>query len=124
MGHYTLALDLFEDSLLVLKASLGDKHQSIAKTMVQIASVYFELSNYIKAMAILSEVEEYQLANIGEFHRDTFETQALIGRVLSAQGKFDTALVKLHGVVKNQIQMFGENHPSVSVMIICKITIC
>ena len=114
MGDYNIALALLEDSLIVLKASLGDTHLSVAKTMAQIGAVFLELSNYDKAMSILLKAEEYQLAAVGEYHRDTFETQTLLGRLRSAVGDFDRALVQLHGVAEKQIQMFGDNHPSVS----------
>ena len=113
-GDYEKAMTLYEDSLLVLKASLGNKHHSVAKTMSQIGSVHLELSNFDAAEIILSEAEEYQLATAGEYHRDTFETQTLLGRLLSAIGKSDLALVKLHTVVENQIKTLGKNHPSVA----------
>lgn len=114
MGDYKTALNLYEDSLIVLKSALGDQHLSVSKTMTQIGNVHFELSNYDLAMDILLEAEKLQMATVGPNHRDTFETESSLGRVLSAIGQYDLALVKLHNVAEKQVQMFGENHPAVS----------
>ena len=114
MGEYQKALDLFEDSLLVLKSSLGNDHLSVAKTMAQIGAVYYELCDYEKSMSILVDAERCQISLVGERNRDTLETQALIGRVLSSTGQFNLALEKLQSVVKKQESLFGDNHPSVA----------
>lgn len=81
--------------------------------MAQIGSVHFEMSNYEQAMAILLEAERCQIAFVGENNRDTLETQALIGRVLSATGKFEEALHKLRNVSERQVKLFGANNPNI-----------
>ncbi|KAL7548427.1 hypothetical protein ACHAWF_011717 [Thalassiosira exigua] len=105
---------LYEDSLLVLNNALGEDHSSSRKTMAQIGSVHFELSNFDTAMEILLKAERWQLATFGNENRDTLETQALIGRVLSANGKFDEALEKLSDVCERQNKLFGSKHPTIA----------
>ena len=87
---------------------------SVSKTMAQIGSVHFEMSRFPKAMEMLLEAEHCQLAFVGERNRDTLETQALIGRVLSATGKFEDALDKFRVVAKYQDNLFGSNHPAIA----------
>ena len=108
------ALDLFEDSLVVLKSSLGKHHSSVAKTIAQIGAVHYELGEYNKAMSALAEAERCQMSTIGEQSRDRLETQLQIGRVLCSIGKFDVALEKMRDVAEKQISMFGNNHPSIA----------
>lgn len=86
----------------------------MSKTMAQIGSVHFELSNYDQAMAILREAERWQLGTMGENNRDTLETQALIGRVLSATGKYEEALGKLRSVAERQRKLFNSKHPTIA----------
>ncbi|KAL7540390.1 hypothetical protein ACHAXR_010070, partial [Thalassiosira sp. AJA248-18] len=112
--NINVANQLFEDSFLVLKKALGENHPSSRKTMVQIGSVHFELSNYDKAMAILLEAKRWLIASVGEENRDTLETGALIGRVLSASGKFEQALEKLRDVSERQKNLFGAKHPTIA----------
>mmetsp|Transcript_30863 Transcript_30863/g.58600 ORF Transcript_30863/g.58600 Transcript_30863/m.58600 type:complete len:333 (+) Transcript_30863:1621-2619(+) len=114
IGEFKSALNLYEDSLLVLKNALGEDHSSSWKTMAQIGSLHFELSNYEQSMAILLEAERWQLSSVGEEDRDTLETQALIGRVLSATGQYEMALVKLTDVCEKQRKLFGSKHPTIS----------
>ena len=82
--------------------------------MTQIGSVYFELSNYDQAMAILREAERWQLTSMGENNRDICETQALIGRVLSATGKYEEALMQLRSVAERQRKLFSSKHPTIA----------
>lgn len=114
MGAFKSALNLFEDSLLVLKKALGEDHASTWKTLAQIGSVHFELSHYDKAISILLEAERWQLASGGKHSRDTLETQALIGRVLSTCGKYSEALEKLKGVCERQDKLFVSKHPTIA----------
>ena len=57
--------------------------------MAQIGSVLYELSNWDLALTNLAEAEQLQLGSVGEMNRDTLETQALIGHVLSSTGNFE-----------------------------------
>ena len=107
-------MQLYEDSLIVLKKSLGEDHLSVSKTMAQIGSVHYELSNWEQAMENLAEAERLQLGSVGETNRDTLETQALIGRVLSATGNFEEALIKLNTVYERQNSLFCSKHPTIA----------
>ena len=98
----------------MLKNALGEEHLSVSKTMAQIGNVHYEMSNYEKAMEILLEAERCQLACVGENNRDTLETQALVGRVLSARGSGEEALVKLNAVAEKQASLFGSKHPTIA----------
>jgi tetratricopeptide (TPR) repeat protein len=114
LSDFRTALHLYEDSLIVLKKSLGDDHLSVSKTMAQIGSVHYELSNWEKALEYLADAEELQLRTVGEMNRDTLETQALIGRVLSATGNFEEALLKLKSVYERQNILFNSTHPTIA----------
>ncbi len=113
-GEYKTALNLFEDAVLTLKGTLGAKHLSVTKTLAQIGQLHFQLSCYDKAFASLQEAERIQLETVGEMNRDTLETQALIGRVLTATGEYDSASNKLKSVHEKQQSLFGVNHPSIA----------
>jgi tetratricopeptide (TPR) repeat protein len=113
-GEYKTALNLFEDAVLTLKGTLGAKHLSVTKTLAQIGQLHFQLSCYDKAFASLQEAERIQLETVGEMNRDTLETQALIGRVLTATGEYDSASNKLKSVLEKQQSLFGVNHPSIA----------
>ena len=113
-GEFTMAINLYEDALLVLRSALGNEHLSVSKTMTQIGSVYYELSNYKQAMSILLEAEQLQLASVGEMNRDLLETQALIGRVLSANGRCEEAIEKLSSVLERQDKLFASKHPTIA----------
>lgn len=82
--------------------------------MAQIGFIHYELSHFEGAMTILLEAERHQLSFVGGKNRDTLETQALIGRVLSATGKFEEALEKLRNVAECQNDLFGSNHPAIA----------
>lgn len=114
LSDFRTALHLYEDSLIVLKKSLGDDHLSVSKTMAQIGSVQYELSNWEKALEYLADAEELQLKTVGDMNRDTLETQALIGRVLSATGNFEEALLKLNSVYERQNILFNSTHPTIA----------
>jgi len=114
LSDFQTALHLYEDSLIVLKKSLGEDHLSVSKTMAQIGSVHYELSNWEKALECLADAEELQLSTVGEMNRDTLETQALIGRVLSATGNFEEALLKLKTVYERQNILFNSTHPTIA----------
>jgi len=113
-GEYSTALNLFEDAVLTLKDALGEKHLSVTKTLAQIGQLHFQLSSYVEAFANLEEAERIQLETVGEMNRDTLETQALLGRVLTATGEYDSASTKLNSVVEKQQSLFGANHPSIA----------
>ncbi len=113
-GEYEAALNLFDDALLTLKDALGAKHLSVTKTLAQIGQLHFQLSRYVEAFANLEEAERIQLETVGEMNRDTLETQALIGRVLTATGEYDSASTKLTSVVDKQQSLFGADHPSIA----------
>lgn len=82
--------------------------------MAQIGSVHYELSNWDLAIANLAEAERLQLGSVGEMNRDTLETQALIGRVLSSTGNFEEALLKLSTVYERQNSLFRSKHPTIA----------
>jgi tetratricopeptide (TPR) repeat protein len=82
--------------------------------MAQIGSVHYELSNWELAMEYLAEAERLQLGSVGALNRDTLETQALIGRVLSASGNFEEALLKLNAVYERQSSLFSSKHPTIA----------
>jgi len=65
------------------------------------------LSNYEKAIEILQEAEHWQ----GGENIDTLETQALLGRVLSATGEHEEGLEKLIDVMSRQRYLFSSDHP-------------
>lgn len=110
-GHYTEALELYEQALVGRKQALGKEHPSTMQTVNDIANIYYFQGRYDEAL----EWHERALAGrknaLGEEHPDTLGTVNNISGVYLNKGRYNKALEWYERALAGRKKALGEEHP-------------
>ncbi len=106
-----LALPLFEETLRLRKATLGDEHRSTALSMSSLAIGYLKAKKFDLALPILKETLRLEKARLGADHPNTLTSMHnLAGGYMSAK-KFELALPLGEETLKLRKVRQGADHP-------------
>ncbi|OKH13435.1 tetratricopeptide repeat protein [[Limnothrix rosea] IAM M-220] len=67
-GKYEAAEPLFIDALQMTKELLGDRHPSVATSLHNLGTLYYQQSKYSQAQEFISQAVEILLPVVGEQH--------------------------------------------------------
>lgn len=100
MYHDHLALECFEEALVLRRRCLGSDHEAVGETLYQMAEVYGRLGELQKAMVMYHEALRIQMNSEGKDGSAVATTLLMIAALHVKQGNCNAALERLQGSLK------------------------
>ncbi len=110
--EHTLAKELFERALPVLRARLGASRPSVGAALNNLAGVLHSLSLNRQAEQTYEEALAIQRASLGDHHAQVATTLTNVGLVLRNRGDLAAAQERYEEALKIFRQLVGDQHPS------------
>lgn len=115
LGHWEESLLTLNESLEVLRAELGEEHETVAATLYQTGLVEASFCNYGEAMKALHAASVTQGKLLGDMHPATLRTKREIGNLYGVyEAELDTAFDFFWTVLEAQRRVHGGKHPNIA----------
>ena len=110
-GLYTLAQPCYEQCVSELKSRLGENHLDYAKSLNNLALLYWKQGKYVEAEPLYIQALEIKTQQLGENHPSTATSLNNLGELYTEQGKYNEAEPLHIQALEIYKQQLGEDHP-------------
>ncbi len=113
-SDYFSAETYFENAYEIYRTTLGNNHPKVALCLTNLAFVNRDLSNYLRALALLDQTLAIWNSNYTGDHPNKALTISNKGRVKQLQGDLNEAILLQENALQMYLRLYGEKHPEVA----------
>lgn len=113
-GNYTRALEMYTDSLEMIRTTLGPTHSEAADPLHSMGLVHHQLGDYKKAVACINEALQIVRREFGQSHYKVGVFLASLGSAKAMLEDFEGCEVDLKKALHILIATLGESHIEVA----------
>jgi serine/threonine protein kinase/tetratricopeptide (TPR) repeat protein len=110
-GDIQGAIDLFGETLGVLRAAFGERHVYVATVMESIGSLEQRMGRYAAADSLMTAALDMRREILGDRHRDIANGLNALGLLHTETGESDEADAYFQEALAMSLDMYGEGHP-------------